>query len=245
MEGMKEALEYVVGLSAPSYTEHEGELWSDKPMHRIHKKMPKAARLQMGTLTSLVEYIKSNTDKMDNHMLIHVQSPTKVVLMSELDEDRCREELVEVNAMLPEFSFNQYYPAESFVINVMSKFIGSTDKEQILKFAGTVETGTVAQYGDDGVSQKATIQQTCTSKSEAIIPNPVHLAPYRTFLEVDQPSSDFIFRARDDEREPSFALFEADGGAWKLDAMNTVASFLKEAIRELHIEQDVTFTVIS
>lgn len=245
MEGIKEAIEYVVGLSQPNYAEHEGEKWADKPMYRIHHELPKANALQMCTLDSLVGYIKSNTDKMDKHMLIHVQSPTKVVLMSELDVDRCREKLVEVNAMLPQFTFDTYYPAESFVINVMSKFMDNDDKEQILKYAGTIETGTIAKYGDDGVSQKATIQQTCTSKAEAIIPNPVHLAPYRTFLEVEQPSSDFIFRARDDAREPQFALFEADGGAWKLEAMNLVAAYLKDAIQELHIEQDITFTVIS
>ena len=97
MEGMKEAIEYVVGLSQPNYTEHEGEKWSDK---------------------------------MDKHMLIHVQSPTKVVLMSELDVDRCREKLVEVNAMLPQFTFDTYYPAESFVINVMSKFMIMTIKSR-------------------------------------------------------------------------------------------------------------------
>ena len=91
MEGIKEAIEYVVGLSQPNYAEHEGEKWADKPMYRIHHELPKANALQMCTLDSLVGYIKSNTDKMDKHMLIHVQSPTKVVLMSELDVDRCRE----------------------------------------------------------------------------------------------------------------------------------------------------------
>ena len=274
MEGLKEALEYAVGLSAPNYTEHEGEKWADKQMYRIHHKLPKADALQMNTLTSLIDYIKSNTDKMSDNMIIHIQSPTRVALLSSLDCDRCRELLAEVNALLPEFSFNHYYPAESFVINVMSKFIGNSnigmelendqlpwkgdsetdndcirnDKEIILKFAGTVESGTVAKYGDDGVSQKATIQQTCTSKEDVLVPNPVHLIPYRTFLEVEQPDSDFIFRMRDSSMsggEPEIALFEADGGAWKIDAMNRIHEYLQERMKEVHTEQDITFTIIS
>lgn len=53
MQGIKEALEYVVDLSAPHYVEHEGEKWSDKTMHRIHRPLPKADALQMNTLTRL------------------------------------------------------------------------------------------------------------------------------------------------------------------------------------------------
>lgn len=270
MEGLKEALEYAVGLSAPNYTEHEGEKWADKPMYRIHHKLPKADVLHLNTLTSLIDYIKSNTDKMSKNMIIHIQSPTKVSLLSSLDCDRRRENLVDVEALVPEFTFGHFYPAESFVINVMSKFIGNSnfslpleanqlpwkektgicdeihnDKEIILKFAGTVETGTIAQYGDDGVSQKATIQQTCTSKEDVIVPNPVHLIPYRTFLEVLQPDSDFIFRLRDSNAGPEFALFDADGGAWKIDAMKSIHAFLYENIKEVHTEQNITFTIIS
>lgn len=274
MNGIKDALEYAVALAEPNYTEHEGERWADKQMYRIHHKQPKAEPIEMNTLTSLMDYIRSNTDQMAEHMIIHVQSPTQVSLYSQLDGDRIRETLVKVKALLPQFEFGRYYPAERFVINVMSKFIGETansfgagsdqlpwkgeqesqqsiqtanDKEIILKFAGTVESGTVAKYGDDGISQKATIQQTVTSKEDVIIPNPVHLIPYRTFLEVDQPGSDFIFRMQDSGQggEPGIALFEADGGAWKNDAMRSIHSYLEENLKEVNITQDVTFTVIS
>lgn len=61
------------------------------------------------------------------------------------------------------------------------------DRDLILKFAGTVENGTIAQYGDDGVTQKATVKTGIASKGDAIVPNPVRLRPYRTFIEVEQP----------------------------------------------------------
>lgn len=274
MNGLKEALEYAVGLSKPNYTEHEGEKWADKQMYRIHHKQPKAEPIEMNTLTSLLDYIRSNTDQMADHMIIHVQSPTKVSLYSQLDGDRIRERLVEVKALLPQFEFGRFYPAESFVINVMSKFIGGNtgllnqesdqlpwkgepeqdppaplcnDKETILKYAGTVESGTVAQYGDDGVSQKAVIQQTVTSKEDVVIPSPVNLIPYRTFLEVEQPSSSFIFRMKDvgHGAEPEMALFEADGGAWKINAMKSIHGYLKENLKDLIMESKVTYTIIS
>ena len=50
-----------------------------------------------------------------------------------------------------------------------------------------MENKTVANYGDDGVSQKATITKGIAGKEDVIVPNPVTLRPYRTFLEVEQP----------------------------------------------------------
>ena len=54
-------------------------------------------------------------------------------------------------------------------------------------------------------------------------------SPYRTFIEVEQPESKFIFRMREGG---ACALFEADGGAWKLDAQNAVYEYLKDRLKE-------------
>jgi len=166
-------------------------------------------------------------------MIIHVQSPTKVQMYSELDYERKREYMVEVNASVPEFRFNQFTDHEPFCINLQSKFIDAaeTDRALLLKFAGTVESGTVAEYGDDGVTQKATVKTGIASKGEAIVPNPVLLQPYRTFVEVDQPYSQFIFRMKQDKYDGiQCALFEADGGAWKISAMAAIKAYLEEQL---------------
>lgn len=46
-----------------------------------------------------------------------------------------------------------------FVIGIRSKFIQNEGAESILRFAGTVENGTVAKYSDDGISQSATVKK--------------------------------------------------------------------------------------
>ncbi len=247
MEGLKEAMAYLVGQSQPNFREHKGILFSDKEMHRVHQYEPVAKPFVMSTLTSLVEYIKSDTDTMRRKMLIHVESPKRVVLRSMLDEDRVREDIAVVKANLPEFMFNSFYNSENFMIKLQAQFVDDqcdTDKALLLKYAGTTETGTVKNYGDDGVSQSAVIQQTISSKEEVIIPNPVTLRPYRTFHEVEQPKSQFIFRAKNCEDDVSFALFDADGGAWENEAMENVKLYLEEKLRDIDIP-GVEFTVIS
>lgn len=241
---IKEALQYIVGLGEANVKEYvlpDGEkgLYSDKPLHRLETPIPVAEKLYLHTLTGLVDYIKSNTDKLADKMIVEVQSSTKVRLYSKLNEMRCRECLVEVNAMLPGIVLNEFYDQESFCIGLQSKFVPNEDRELLLKFAGTVEAGTVAQYGDDGVSQKATIKTGLTSKGEALIPNPVVLRPYRTFLEVEQPESAFIFRMREGY-SVECAIFEADGGAWQIEAMQNVKAYLEKELEGM--EQ---FTIIA
>ena len=229
---IKKALEYIVGLNKPELLHIDGDVYSDKELNRISYK-PKAAKIEMNTLSSLIDYIKANVDEMSGKMIIHVQSPTKVQMYSELDIERKREYMVEVNAQVPEFKFNQFTDHEPFCINLQSKFIDApvSDRALLLKFAGTVEAGTVAEYGDDGVTQQATVKTGIASKKPAIVPNPVMLQPYRTFVEVEQPFSQFVFRMKQDKYDGiQCALFEADGGAWKIEAMRVIKEYLQEQL---------------
>ncbi len=228
---IKKAFEYIVGLSSPAILEIGCETYSDKPLNRISY-VPRASSIEMNTLSSLIDYIKSGVDAFADQMIIHVQSPTRVRMYSALDCEREREYVVEVNAQIPRFNFDQFQDHESFCIGVQSKCIDDpeTDKALLLKFAGTVEAGSVSEYGDDGISQKATVKTGIASKGDALVPSPVRLKPFRTFAEVEQPDSSFIFRMKEDKYSKGIqcALFEADGGAWKLDAMEAIHAYLKE-----------------
>ena len=246
---IKEALQYIVGLGeakVQDITLPDGTIqtYSDKSLQRLTKHIPMVDNaIYMSTLTSLVDYIRGKIDSMSEKMIIQVMDPETVVLFSKLNEERDRETLVVVNAKIPEFPFDSFINQETFCINLQAKFINDpeTDLALVLKFAGTVETGTVTEYGDDGVTQKATVKTGIASKSEAVVPNPVTLRPYRTFLEVEQPKSDFIFRMKQDKYDGiNCAIIEADGGAWKMEATKAIKDYLQYELSEY--EQ---FTVIS
>lgn len=246
---IKDALKYIVGLSEAKIQDvclPDGtvQTYSDKPLTRLSKHIPVANEIGMRTLSSLVDYIKSNVDEMASKMIVQVVSPEEVRLFSMLNEEREREHIVSVMAQVPSFNYEKFIDHETFCINVQSKFIDDpdTDKALLLKFAGTVESGTVADYGDDGVTQKATIKTGIASKSDAVVPNPVKLRPFRTFVEVQQPVSEFIFRIKQDKYEGiNCAIFEADGGAWRNAAMNSIKEYLEFELAEFK-EQ---FVVIS
>ena len=226
MNGLKEAMEYTVGLSRPDIFEVNGSRFTDKEIYRVDEAL-RARALEMTTLSGLVDYIKAGIDTMPAGMLVHIVSPEEVHLVSRLDGDRKRETLVVAKADIPHFQYEKFLRSEEFLINIRSKFIQNEDAEKLLRFAGTTEAGTVSGYSDDGISQSATVKQGIASKETVLVPNPVKLRPFRTFTEVEQPESEFIFRMRNFDDEPGCALFEADGGAWKRTAMQNIKKHLE------------------
>lgn len=240
MDMTRDALQYVVGLKTAEVLDINGGKYVDKNVQRVDKEI-RASAIQMNTLTSLVDYLKAGVDSMADKMLVQVVSPMKVIVLSMLDADRKREELVDVEAMIPDFEYGRYMGNERFIIALQSKFIANDDRALLLQFAGTVKDESIAQYGDDGVTQKATIKTGITSVGDAVVPNPVKLRPFRTFIEVEQPESAFVFRMRQaEEHGVECAIFEADGGAWKNAAMKSIKEYLQYELAELP-----QFTVIS
>lgn len=233
---IKSAINRILELAEPSISVIHDSTYADKELVRIDKES-RAAAISMNTLTGLIDYIKGQKDFKEIPYIIQITSPTEVRLISSLDADRKRETLVEVTAEIPNFSYGRFIENEEFIIGVQSKFLDGraeeNDKPVVLRFAGNVKAGTVAEYGDTGVGQKATIKKGAVSMVEAEVPSPCFLMPYRTFTEVEQPMSSFIFRVKDNERlGVEFALFEADGGAWKNDAKANIKAYLVEALKE-------------
>lgn len=77
---------------------------------------------------------------------------------------------------------------------------------------------------DDGISQVITTKQGVSMAQNVVFQNPVPLKPMRTFTEVDQPESNFTLRVDEDA---NCALYEADGGAWKNEAVINIHDYLK------------------
>ena len=97
------------------------------------------------------------------------------------------------------------------------------------------------EYSDDGITQQAVIKTGITTKQAALVPNPVHLVPYRTFLEVEQPASDFVFHISEGRGgEPVFKLVAADGGLWKAEAVDNIKKYLEDALDGIENREQIT-----
>lgn len=234
MEGLKEALQYITKLKEesmePKVLEIGGDTYCNKDLVRYHR-FPLADRLRVNTLTALVDYIKGKPEELRDSMILHVVSPVEVRLYSGLIDERTREELMKAQAIVNEFRFDEYYDQEHFLIELQANFLETPDLLTIMQVAGNIKSGTTANYSDDGVSQKTTVKMG-VELNDVIVPNPVALRPYRTFSEIEQPESRYVFRIKDTDHGPYFKLVEADGGLWKYGTMQKIKEYLEYELSE-------------
>lgn len=230
MENLKEALEYVVDLK--DNEEKIVKSWEDKEYydakaHDLRELDPRRypQPLQLSSLTSLVEYIRKQLDDTGEfaNLIIHVTDHDTVEVKTELDDESKRRTLAVAKAIIPVINFGRYVDLETFNIMMQSNFIPNGDSEVVLNYASAIKIDKGAEIADNGVSQVTTIKTGVSTLQLAKAPNPVTLKPYRTFQEVDQPESKFVFRIND---TPGCALFEADGGIWIAAAKAGIAEYL-------------------
>lgn len=235
-ENIKEALAYAVELDNQKEIIHEVEgrtYYNSENARLVELNRPAYAdTLVVNTLTGLVDYLKSKFDEEivdePEELLINIESPEKVVIYSQLNSDRKRESIIQAVASLDKFPYGHFQDSERFIINLQSLFMREGDADAVLKCASAIRIEGGGDLNDNGISQTATIRQGATA-AKAEVPSPADLRPYRTFLEVEQPTSPFIFRVN---KNGECALFEADGGMWKVFAMQSIKEYLSKELSE-------------
>ncbi len=231
MNGIKEAIEYLIkDVSGVNIEEIDGRTYSDKHLVRIDE--PKIETLSLSTLSSVVDVIKKKIVD-PKHIIIQIQSPTDVTIRTNyLNDVNQREIYVKCIPDLPTVTTDRFMDLESFNIMLQSVFVDSEDLRKVLAVVGSVTDNTVKTIDDDGITQQVQVKAGITRKADAVVPNPVRLYPFRTFVEINQPSSNFVLRMKDG---PSAALFEADGGAWRLEAVQRIKEYLTSELKELEV----------
>lgn len=230
-ENIKDALSYAVELAGKEnkiIRSETGKEYFDSNEYNLQELNPRkyAPILELQTLKSLVDYLKSDNDFINGRKLVVVvDSFHRVSVYDQVDfENGKRPQLVSVKATVPVIPFSNWRDQEEFNIMLQSMFINDADRNLVLDFASHLKIEKGAEAQDNGVTQTVTVRDGVASLAHAKTPNPVTLRPYRTFNEVEQPASQFVFRVN---KSANLALFEADGGKWKLDAVKNISDYLK------------------
>jgi hypothetical protein len=211
--------------------EINGNIYSSVGFSRI--KDFTAEPITIKTLSGLVDYLEKNVDGHNEALIVHVHSNHSVSVYSELRADKRRECFINCEAELPRVNLGNFMDVESFNILLQSCFVPTEHLKAVLQVVGNVKDEAVRTIGDDGVSQEVTVRKGIQKADNITVPNPVILAPFRTFGEVFQPESKFVFRMQDG---PRAGLFEADGGQWKIEAMQNVKHYLEVKLEGLNVK---------
>lgn len=236
---IKEALEYLAAIGSGERVLIKDREYSTNQLYPI--KTPTITPLYVHTLTGLVDYITSKKDLINPEgvSFIHIVNHNKVDLYGLLIKPwELRNHYISVDKINESpFNFNSWYELETFVIELQSKFEQDANTAAIMAMVGNISDSAVKTLEDDGVTQRANVMSGIR-RAERTVPNPVNLSPFRTFSEVIQPCSQYILRLKSGAKDgelPGVALFEADGGKWKLDAIQNIKVWLQEKLPEMTI----------
>jgi hypothetical protein len=220
----------ILSLAPVQIIEEDGIKYSTDDIYPIKEPMP--AALNVNTLTGLSDYLENNKDGLKpEEITIQVDSPTQVHVYTALTAPlRQRATYINANALEVKHTFGRFIPVQDFIIWLQSSFVADDTTAQILKLVGNITSEAVAQTQDDGRTQNVTVRQGVARREDVDLPPIVQLKPFRTFNEINQPVGAFLLRIEkgSPEQSPKVALYEADGGAWRMPAMLSIKKWLKD-----------------
>lgn len=220
------AVREIARMAEPNIIENNGYTYTDKELQVIRK--PKVDTIEVSTLSSLVAMIKTEKSEFTKPMFIHIQTPNAVIVHCGIEiQDRGRETPYKALNYPVDFHFGRFMPYEQMMIALKSKFVETPALDEVVKLLGTITEENNMKVEDDGFTQTVTVKKGIALMGNKAIDPRVKLIPYSTFNEVEQTEREFLLRL---DGHGGVALFEADGGAWRLDACEKIAAYLTDAL---------------
>lgn len=228
----------------PATQEIDGHVYAPRPVYLVPEVVTKyPAPFAIHTLAGVVDYLRENRDQLElEQLVVHVESPTVVRVVDRIEGDVTRfrtsyvvanAEVVGATARGPQFEFGAYHRPDTFLIGLLALFVPTPERDELVRVIGNLQGDQVQQATDDGVSQQVTVRSGVSLVAHKVVRPIQVLRPYRTFREVEQPESPFLLRIQRIEGDvnlPKVALFEADAGTWRLEAIEGVAGFLRKGL---------------
>lgn len=226
---LKEFAQYLVSLKDNKTYNINGDTYSDRELVRIKPHIDRPANLSVSGLDSIVKLVRNELDMFENlPVFIRVDDARTVSVFTTYDDVMCRDGLYTAKCDVPGFrdGFREY---EKAIIELRSKFAPGSGVDYLLDLLSRMSKDSGVTTRDNGVSQEVEARQGVSLKALVQVKPRVALRPFRTFLEVEQPESEFLLRLDDDG---NVGLFEADGGMWEQAAKANILAYFEDKLAE-------------
>ena len=215
-----------------------GHNFDAKSLERIFDD-PRPDTLEVSSLSAIADYVKDGLEGIQaTNLFARIVSPDRVDLLESFSGDEakrtCYMRAILGNDAKP-YRFGDWLESEAFIVALMSVFEDTPDRATVLAFSSGLASEAKLTKTDSGATTKTQANAGVINTTGAKDPGVVVLKPFRTFRQIDQPESSFIFRFKADGETIKLALIEADGGAWKHEAMNRIAEYFAVKVSALKV----------
>ncbi len=238
---LKAFVEKIADMAENKKYEINGEFYSDKPIHHIKKQKYVLSTVRFNSLESIVKMIKTEVIKQRAlPIIVNISNHDFVKVFTTYDEDYERDSLYESVADVCHIGcIGSFTEHESAMIMLKSLFNETPDLEYVLHLLTKITEESSVSSNDNGLTQTVEAKKGISLLEKVSVKPRVSLKPYRTFLEVEQPESEFLLRVSEGGK---IALFEADGGMWKISAKRSIKEYFLFELADLIEAGDVVVT---
>lgn len=231
---LKAAIEKIESMVHPEKIEYGGSLFlagADGQYVQVRPELDLPETMRLQSLDALATMVREEALPRYGRVYLHV--PDHLTAEAFLPSGPDRREVVSVlyracATDVPGWDPETKLQFERAAVALQTRFQDSQDRAYTLQLLSQITTGAKITYNDIGVATTIVTQKGVSLQQNATIRPLVHLRPYRTFQELEQP--DGLFLIRIDERGITFA--EADGGMWKLSARKSIKAYLETALAD-------------
>lgn len=225
---LKEFAQYLVSLKENKIYDINGEKYSDSSLVRVPKHIDRPKQITVYGLDSIVALIQRESERFTAQcpIFVNVKSEREVEVFTSFDEQMERLSLYRAECKVNALE-EGYRGRETAIIELRSRCVQNDGTEYLLDLLSRINIENGVTTTDNGVSQAVEARSGISLKKMENIKPRVNLIPYRTFLEVEQPESEFLLRL---DKDGNIGFFEADGGMWKLDAKRRIADYFAKSL---------------
>ena len=227
---LKDFVNRIVALAAPTTVEVDGSVYSNQELIHIQDKKPMPICIDLTGLDSICKMVRNEAEHVGLQIFIQVKDYKSVVVFTSLDADEDRLYLYKCIADTPAVTTDRFMPYEKAVIELRSLYIPNEGTQYLLQLLSSISNESKVTSTDNGVTQQVEARSGIALNSMVKIEPRVTLQPFRTYIEVEQPASEFLLRINE---RGEIGFFPADGGVWKLEATRNVAAYFEYALKDL------------
>lgn len=218
----------IVSLKETKLFEIEGQQFSDRELHYVRPHVDRPEGVSVNGLDSICKLIRTEKSWNDT-VFVNVSQYDRVEVITSYQPDLSRNTLYHARADVPGFN-GGWRDRETALVQLRSLFIPGEGTEYLLDILSRISEESKITSSDNGITQVVEAREGISLNAFVAVRPRVTLQPFRTFLEVPQPESEFLIRV---DKDRGIGFFEADGGVWKLEAKRNVAKYFNENLKDL------------
>ena len=222
-------IDKIVSLKQTQTFEVGGQTYTDGHLTRIPPHVDRPECITVSGLDGICKLIRTEMEKVGVTILVQAKSYKTVEVMTTYLPDFSRNALYRAEADVPGLRTG-FRDRETALIELRSLFIPNEGTQYLLDLLSRITDEKSVSSKDNGVTQVVEARQGVALNAVVEVKPRILLRPFRTFLEVEQPESEFLLRV---DANKGIGFFEADGGVWRLEAKRNIADYFARNLADL------------